>query len=249
MVSMTTDKHMKLANPLYYPLPVLASAIALVLGVRLVKLPSVIVLSLSAVVATSLASWRKSQEPETLNLDNPELERELQSVRQQARLVAQKANDLRSEAAKLLTSSVQMELLVAVQYTCDRAAELPAKIDQMARRLQGSDSLLSVSELQQQLVEVQSKLRSSSGVAKQHLSQLAESLKRNIQLAQQGQDTRTAQIVSFSRIIQDSAGVLQQLQNKLRTSDLSESEQLRELQLLSAELSSLQENVDFLVSK
>jgi hypothetical protein len=42
---------------------------------------------------------------------------------------------------------------------------------------------------------------------------------------------------------------LQQLQNKLRTSDLTNSEQVNELQSLSAELNSFQENVDILVSK
>jgi hypothetical protein len=164
--------------------------------------------------------------------------------------LAEKAEILRQEANQLLTTdSSQLELLTAVQYACDRAIDLPAKINQFAGQLQSPNSLLSISELQQQLLEVQTKQRSSSGVARQHLDQLAESLKRNIQLAQQGQDTRTAQITSLYTLIQDAAGVLQQLQNKLRTSDLTNSEQVNELQTLSAELNSFQENVDILVSK
>jgi hypothetical protein len=99
------------------------------------------------------------------------------------------------------------------------------------------------------LAEVQQKLRSSSGIAKQHLGQLAESLKRNIQLAQEGQDTRLAQIVSLSTQIQDFAGVLQQLQTKLHTADLTDAEQITQLQALSDEMGSLRDNMYLLVSK
>jgi hypothetical protein len=195
------------------------------------------------------ASYLKSREPESFELDNPELERELIAVKNSALALVGKANDLKIEAKKLLNDSFQIELLSAVQFSCDRAVELPAKIDILARRLQGSNALLSVQELQQQLTEVQQKLPASSGVAKQHLNQLAESLKRNIQLAQEGQDTRLAQVVSLSTQIQDFAGVLQQVQTKLHSSDLTDSEQILELQALSDELSSLRDNVYLLVRK
>lgn len=240
---------MKLVNPLYYPLAVLVGGIALVVGVRVAQLPSLVMLPVAAGVATAGASLLKSREPETFNLDNPELERELQAVRTAARLLAERANALRLEATKLLTDSFQVELLASVQYACDRAGELPAKIDQLARRLYGGDSLLSVSDLQQQLVNVDVQIKSSSGVAKEQLQQLYASLQRNIQLAQQGQDAREAQVVSLSTLIQDSAGVLQELQNKLRNADLNDSAQTMELRSLSDELKSFQENVDLLVSK
>ncbi|MGK7873009.1 MAG: hypothetical protein AB4426_06775 [Xenococcaceae cyanobacterium] len=239
---------MKLANPLHYPLAVLAGGIVLFVSVRFVKLPSMVMLPVAAAIATAGAAVLKSKESETLNLDNPALERELQSVQQQAKLLAEKAETLRTESEKMLTSSTQLELLTAVQYACNRAGELPAKIDRLSHRLHGSDSLLSVEELDQQLAEVQAKQRNSSGVARQKLNQLAESLQRNIRLAQQGEDARQAQVISLSTLIIDSAGVLQQLQNRLRTSNLSDSEEIRELQSLSDELSSIQENVDLLVS-
>ena len=240
---------MKLANPLYYPMAVLAGAITLVAGVRVAQLPSVVMLPAAAAIASVGASLLKSREPETFNLDNPELERELQSVRTSAKVLADKANVLRLEAAQLLTDAFHIELLASVQYACDCAGELPTKIDQLARRLQGGDSLLSVSDLQQQMALVQEKLRSSTGVASVQLTKLAESLRRNIQLARQGQDARQAQVVSLSTLIQDSAGVLQELQNKLRNFDLTDSAQTTELRALSDELSSFQENVDLLVSK
>ena len=239
---------LKLANPLNYPLAVLIGGIILFVGVRLVKLPSIVMLPTSVAIAFAGASVQKSREPERLNLGNPALERELESVKQQANKLAQKAENLRAEAEKLLTSSTQIGLLSAVQYACDRALELPAKIDQLARRLYGSDSLLSVSELQQQLGEVQTKQQRSSGIARQQLNQLSESLQRNLRLARQGQDARQAQVISLSTLITDSAGVLQQLQNRLRTSDLNNSEQIQELRSLSEELSSFQENVDLLVA-
>jgi paraquat-inducible protein B len=239
----------KLANPFYYPVAVLAGGVVLVLGVRFIQLPSIVMLPVAASITIGGASFLKSREPEYLELDNPELEREITAVKNSALALVNRSNDLRIEAKKLLTDSFQVELLAAVEISCDRAVELPAKIDNLARRLQGSNSLLSVSELQQQLTEVQQKLQSSSGVAKQHLSQLADSLQRNIKLAQEGEDTRLAQVVSLSTQIQDFAGVLQQLQTKLHSSDLTDSQQINELQELSDELISLQENVYLLVRK
>ena len=240
---------MKLVNPLDYPIAILAGGIVLIVGVRFADVSSKIMLPVAAGISIAGASFLQFREPKYLNLNNSELEREIMEVRFSALTLANKANDLRIEAKKLLTDSFQTELLATVQMSCDRTQELPAKIDNLAWHLQGSNSLLSVSELQRQLTEVQQKLQSSSGMAKQHLSQLAESLKRNIQLAQEGQDTRLAQIVSISTQIQDSAGVLQRLYNQLHSSDLTDSEQINQLQLVSDELSSLQENIDLLFRK
>jgi hypothetical protein len=239
---------MKLANPLYYPLAVMSGGIILFAGVRFLNLPSVLMLPISAAVAVAGAATLKSRQSTSLNLNNPGLEMELQSVRQQARVLADKAISLQVEAGKLLTGISDMELLVAVQYSCDRAAELPVKIDRMVLRLQGDDSLLSPQELQRQLDEVKAKISSSRGVAKEQLMELSKSLARNIQLARQGEDARQAQTISLSTVIQDSAGVLQQLQNKLRTADLTNSEQTRELRELSESLRSFQESADLLIS-
>ncbi|MGF1478572.1 MAG: hypothetical protein ACFB4I_03665 [Cyanophyceae cyanobacterium] len=236
-----------IANPLRYPIAVLAGGIVLFVGVRLLQLPSAAMLPASAAIACLGSAFLKSREPERINLGNPALEQELQSVQQQAHRLAQQAESLRAEAEKLLTSSTQIDLLVAVQYACDRAIELPQKLARLVRRLHGADSLLSPQDLQQQLQEVQEKQRHSSGVARQQLDRLAESLRRNLTLARQGQDARQAQVISLSTLITDSAGVLQQLQNRLRTSDLQDSEQIQELRSLSEELSGFQENVDVLV--
>ncbi|GAX35317.1 hypothetical protein [Nodularia sp. NIES-3585] len=240
---------MKLANPLYYPIAVLAGGISLIVGVRFVQLPSVIMLPVAAGIAAAGASYLGYREPKSFNLKNPELERELQGVKTSALALLKQANELTLEAKRLLTDTFHVELLAAIEISCDRAVEIPAKIDNLAQRLQGSNALLSGSELQQQLTQVQQKIKSSSGVAKQHLDQLAASLQRNINLAQEGQDIRLAQIVSLSTQIQDYAGVLQRLQTKLHTADLTDSEQINQLQLLSEEMVSLQENVYFLVQK
>ena len=71
----------------------------------------------------------------------------------------------------------------------------------MVKRFDSSDSLLSVKDLQQQLVAVQNKLQSSSGIARENLNQLTKSIQRNIQLAQQGQDVRIAQVVNLATSI------------------------------------------------
>jgi hypothetical protein len=238
-----------IANPLYYPLSVLAGAVVLFTSVRLVNLPNVFAVPLAIAVAMGGAALQKARLPTTPDLENPALERELLLARQQARELAAQANTLRAEADRLLTEANQLDLLSTVQYACDRAEELPSKIDHLSRRMQGSDSLLAVDELEKQLREVDSKLHSSSGIAQEQLHRLADSLRRNIQLAQQGQDARQAQVVSLSTLILDSAGVLQSMQNQLRTVDLEDNSQTQELRLLSDELRQFQENVDLLVAR
>jgi len=240
----------KLQNPLNHPICVLAGSVVLVVGVRFFGLSNGVVLPAAAAATTASAVVLNPREPDSQKLLKQQLRNELQVMQNAGKSLVKKAEVLCQEANQLLTrGSFQLELLVAVQEACDRAIELPLKLDQFARRLQGVDSLLSKSELQQQLLEVQAKQRTSSGVARQHLDRLADSLQRNIQLAGEEQNLRIAQIVNLYTLIQDSAGVLQQLLNKLRTADLSNSEQVEELRSLSAKLNSSQEKVDILVSK
>jgi chromosome segregation ATPase len=239
---------MKLANPLNYPIAVLVGAIALVAGARVAKLPPVVMIPVAAMIATGGAIALKARAPERFNLGNPALERELQAVQQQAQALATKANELRSEASRLMTEANQMELLVAVQYACDRASELPAKVTHLAQRLQGGDSLLSVQELQQQLNAATARRNASQGIARRQLDKLIDSLQQNLTLARQGQDARQAQVISLSTLISDSAGVLQQMQNQLRTANLQDTQQSLELRSLSDDLKLFQENVDLLVS-
>jgi len=240
---------MKLANPLYYPLPVLIGAIVLVAGIRLVKLPSILVLPISGAIAIGGAALRKSQAPVSLNLNNPELETELLNLQKQAQTLKLKAADLQAESIRLLTRSTQMDLLATVQLACDHVQELPTKITQLAQRMQGPDSLLSVNDLQRQLAGVETRLQASSGVMREQLTKLATSLRQNIQLAQAGQDARQAQVASLSTLILDSAGALQKLQNCLRTADLADTEQTIELRTLSDELSSVQASLDLLIEQ
>lgn len=239
----------KLVNPLQYPVAVLAGGILLVGGVRIANLPSFVMLPVAAAIATGGSSWLQTREPNWTLLENPQLERELQGIRQQAKLLADRAEQLRNEASQLLIESRQMDWLVNVQVVCDRALELPFQIDELSKRMRGSDSLLSPEELQKQLSEVEKRISSSHGVAREQMLKLAESLKRNIQLARHGQDARQAQVLNLSTLIQDSAGVLQQIQNKLRTADLTDAAATMELQELSHELQSFQENVALLVEQ
>jgi len=239
---------MKLVNPLHYPLAVFLGGIVLVLGVRLGQLPNLIIIPTAAAIATGSALILNSKRTVSLNIDNPALVQEIQSVQQQAKLLAQKAEALRTEAKQLLADSSQLELLVAIEYACDRTGELPAKIDRLVQRLQGSDSLLSVTELQQQLTEVKTKKSKSSGVARQQLERLAIGLENNLKLARQGQDARQAQVISLATLAIESAGILQQLQNRLRTANLEDNEEIQELKSQIEELKSRQESVELLVA-
>lgn len=239
---------MKLANPLQYPLAVLAGGIFLVGGVRLGRLPSVVAIPGAVAIATVGAALLKAREPDTVELTNKELNREFQQVRQQAVDLGERADELSQEATQLLTASNQMELLGTVQYACDRTQELPQKIDQLALRMAGNDALLSVDDLSRQLKQAEIKVRNSKGIAQDQWGKLANSLKRNIALAQQGEDARQAQLANLSTLIAESGGVLQQLQNKLRTADLTSSVAAAELRDLSDEFKGFQENVDVLIA-
>ncbi|MEL6129772.1 MAG: hypothetical protein AAFN42_23585 [Cyanobacteria bacterium J06554_1] len=239
---------MKLANPLQYPLAVLAGGIFLVGGVRLARLPNVVAIPAAVAIAIGGAAVLKSREPDTVELTNKAINREFQQVRQQAVTLGTRADELNEEATKLLTASDQIELLGVVQYACDRTQELPTKIDQLALRLEGNDALLSVDDLEKQLKQAETKVRNSKGIAQEQWGKLANSLKRNIALAKQGEDARQAQLANLSTLIAESGGVLQQLQNKLRTADLTSSVAADELRDLSDEFKGFQENVDVLIA-
>ncbi|MEL6929713.1 MAG: hypothetical protein AAFO95_13875 [Cyanobacteria bacterium J06600_6] len=239
---------MKLANPLHFPLAVLAGGIILVAGTRLIQLPGYIALPGAAAIATGLAIPLKHKASQKINIDNPALAREIKSVKQQSQLLVTKATELRAEAQQMLTSANQLELLAAIEYAGDRILELPSKVNHLVQKLQGADSLLSPEELSAQLTEARQKAQQSSGVAKQQLEQLARSLENNLQLAQQGQDARQAQVVSLATLVTESAGVLQQFQNRLRTSNLNDSAEIMELKTITDELKGMQDNVDLLIS-
>lgn len=239
----------KFANPLYYPTAVLIGGVILVIGVRFIGLSSKIILPTAAAATVGSAAALKLREPDEQKLAKKQLEQELQVLKASSQQLAKKAEELRQEAQNLLTqSSSNLDLLVAVQAVCDRTIELPQKIANIAQRLPQQESLLSVNTLEQQLLEVKSKIRSSSGITRQNLEELAARLEQNIELAKTGQDTRQAKIISLSTAIQDSAGVLQQLQNKLRTADFNNSEDLQELRSLREELNRYQANLDILMS-
>ncbi len=239
---------MKLVNPLDYPWAVLAGGITLVVGIRLIQLPSYITLPTAAAIATGLAMPLKRQETQQIKLNNPELVKEMQLVKQQTKVLTEKAQELRTQAQQMLTLTTQLELLAAVEYACDRVLELPGKIDWLSQKLQGSDSLLSSTELKQQLAQVLILAKQSSGAAKQQLNQLATSLANNLELVHQGQDARQAQVVSLKTLVSESAGVLQRFQNRLLTSNLNNSTEINELQSLTQELKSMQDNVDLLIN-
>jgi hypothetical protein len=237
----------KLVNPLYYPVAVLVGGLTLFVGVRLGNLSSLVMIPVASGVAVAGASFLKSRECEVLELDNPALEREILAVKSSALALANQANEMRLEVQKLLPDTFHVELLTTISMSCDRADELPGKLDKLVVNLHHTNSLLSIEALQQQLTEVKKKLPSSSGVAKRHLNQLADSLKRNVKLAQEGEDTRLGRIINIATLIQDFSGVLQKLQTRLRTSDLNDAEQINGLQLIADELGSLADNLDLVV--
>jgi chromosome segregation ATPase len=239
----------KFANPLEYPLAVLIAGVVLVVGVRVLGLPNLLILPTSAALAAGGAIFLKSREPDEGELARRQLQQELQDVKSLAATLARQAEILREEANQLLASSLdfQLDLLVTVQRACDRAVEFPLKIEQLSQKISAKESLLSVADLEEQLSGVNNKIKNSSGAARQQLEELAASLQRNIQLAKQGKDSREAQVINLHTSIQNSAGVLQQLQNRLHGADLNNLEEIKELKGLSDEFNSCQQDLEVLL--
>ncbi|MGF1590253.1 MAG: hypothetical protein ACFCU7_13600 [Pleurocapsa sp.] len=119
-------------NPLHYPLAILAGGITLVVGIRLIQLSSYITLPTAAAIAVGFAIPLSKKATQRINIDNPGLAKEIHSVKQQGKLLAKKAEELRTEAQQLLTSATQLELFAAVEYACDRVLELPGKIERLS---------------------------------------------------------------------------------------------------------------------
>jgi hypothetical protein len=242
---------MKLANPLRSPLSIFVAGVALIAGVRLAKIPIALMLPVSTVIATAGATLRQTREPKTLKLDNPALEAELLMVHRQAEVLAEGASKLRKDAAQVLTESAVSNVLATIQHSCDRAIELPIKIDQLAQRMQSNSSPLSIADIQAQLADVEAKQQSSVEGVRAQLEKIADNLQRALQLAQEGQDARQVQVAGLSALILEFLGVLQEMQAKLRSINLSggllEGAQALELRSLSEELGVFQENVDRLV--
>ncbi|MEB3162520.1 MAG: hypothetical protein VKK80_04775 [Prochlorothrix sp.] len=240
----------KEVNPLDYPLALLLGGLVLVLGVRGLQLPSIVVLPVAGGVAGAGAIVRRNQEPEQLNLGDPALEGHVQAAVAQAANLAAQAERLRREAGDRLTESHQLDLLVAVQLVCDQAQDLPQKIKDMARKLHKKDTIVSIKTLEQQLKQAQAQKQQCSGDAQKQWQKLIQSLQRNIELAQQGDDVRQAQIISLSNLILETLEVLQQLQLQLHQSNLSSTHATNAAPLssLSETLTQCQKNLDLLTS-
>ncbi|MGK7913637.1 MAG: hypothetical protein AB4050_19455 [Synechococcus sp.] len=238
-----------LANPLKYPLATLAGGVLLVVGARGLNVTPPVLVPVAIASSVGAATVLKQRDPTSIQLDNPQLARELLDIRQSAVALAEKAEGLQAESRHQMgDDTFHVELLAAVELVCVRVAELPAKVDRLGQRFKGKDSLLSVDELQAQLHEVERRKSRSSGVAREQLDRLATTLDNNIQLARQGSDARQAQAIALSTMIHESAGMLQQLQNRLRTANLNDTSQVNELRSLSRDLEGVQENVDLLMA-
>jgi hypothetical protein len=233
---------MKLANPLSFPLAMLAGVVVLTAGIRVLQLPQVLVLPVAAGVALGTASWRQTQHPPSWGLSDPDLEAELQVAAQRAQQLVKLSTNLHEEGTKTLTQVEHIDLLVALQLACDRVQSLPLRVDQLARRLQ-QEQLLSWDELQQQRHQAQTRAEKSSGLIREQLIRMVASLDQNIHLLEQGQDSRRAQVASFSTLLLDMAGLLQALQNQMKNIPLTVAD-LQDMQALTQELRSLQNTID-----
>lgn len=237
----------KPTNPLNYPLAVLAGGIVMIIGGRFAQIPPALMIPIGVILATGGAVVLRSREPERLNLGDAVLEQEILQVKQSALALTSRAEALRQEAARILIEPNQMDLLIAVQFACDRTVELPSRIDEIGRRMGGNQALLSVTDLERQLQQVMEKRRNlTSEAGRAQLYKVEESLRQNLEIAKEGQDSRQIQVANLIQWVTESGGILQQMQNKMRS--MSSISEMNELQELSTQLNTYQESVDLLIS-
>ncbi len=234
---------LRLTNPLNYPLAIAGSMLILFAGVRIIGLPSFLVLPTSVIAGFLAAGFLHQREysRQSSSIGNESLAKELEGAKQEALNLIEKAEELRQEAQNLLREASQMDLLTSVEYMCDRILELPQKIEELSSRLSGDDTLLSLENLEAKLRENRIRQRNATGVALEKLKQIEMNLLRNIQLTKQAKSAREAQVFSVTNMITEAEGILQEIQNKLRTADLQNTSTLSELQELAQQLSELQE--------
>ncbi len=228
---------MLLINPLPYPTAIFGAA--LVVGVRVFWLPRWLML----VVALAGSYLLYQRERQRFPLADPALSREIRELRQQVAFLVQ--------AARLLVDAPDLDLLVAVQEVCQQVQNLPQAVEQRVQQLYQTDydAVLSVADLEKQLAQVRRQKQAVGQLAGAQLDQLAATLVRNLAYAQMGQDTRIAQITALVTLVPNTAGILQQLQNQLRTFDIQNQEQLHQLHHLNETLQGFEQQMTMLVSR
>jgi len=240
-----------LVNPLHHPTAIFGAALVLVVGVRLFALPRWLMLLVAVGIALGgswVLHWRERQQSP---LDDGALSREIRELRQQVGFLVQAAQKVQAQASRLLVDAPDLDLLVAVQEVCNQVQTLPQAVDQRVQRLYQTrfDGVLSVEDLEKQLAQVRRQKRRVGQLAGAQLDQLEATLVRNIQYAQMGQDTCIAQVTALMTLIQNTAGILQQLQNQLRTFDIHNQQQLQELRSLSETLQGFERQMTILVTR
>lgn len=238
----------KLTNPFDYPIAILVGGIVLVAGVRLLKTPNLVILPTAAIVATATAMYCKSREPDPEKAAQREVERELTNLKASGRSVAEKAEAVRREAGQLLGHDADyLDLLVRIEETCSPIAEIPTRIEALGERLSRNNSVLSLAELDADLRSAQELLANATGIARQQAGELVESLERNRELAGTGASVNLAKLLNLRVILQNTAGILQELQNQMRLLNRPDLDRVREVEELCERLQSAQNNLDILI--
>jgi hypothetical protein len=240
----TKSKPLTLANPLHYPLAILIAGAILVISARLLRLSPFVALPGAAIVAIAGATGLKRREPEAPL--PPGLARDLQTLGQQVESLSIQAESLRTEASQRLTQADQLDGLVLVQELCDRAQELPQRIAVLSDQVQDDRALLDRGSLQQQLQEANARMQASTGAAREQWQRLSQGLSRNLELARQGQDARQAQVLNLTNLVVDAGGVLQRVQNQLRSADFKGVSELDNLRALGDQFVAIHDTLDLL---
>jgi predicted membrane chloride channel (bestrophin family) len=223
---------MKLANPLHYPLAVLAGAGVLFVGVRVADLPDYVAIpsAIGVAIAGSTYIQSRSRHPQ------------LKDIKAVGASLSAQSRQLQADAVKLVRAGDRIDLLAQVESICDRALSLSLKIETLS--LPQTDESKTAEELarvQAKLTEVRQKAKNSSGKIAAYWKDLADTLESHATSLKEGKTVEEERVVALTSMAYKAKAALQRLDNWLKAP--KESDDLAAIEL---ELQSLDTGFDLL---
>lgn len=242
---------MKWVNPLSQPLAVAGGALVLLGGVLVLAQPLWVMALASMLVAFGISNLMVEfkKPPPALPPTPINFTPEQQALLEHARDLARRSSRLEKEAEVLLANTEQLELFGAIRVACALAQELPTHIETALLQMGDGTSLLAEEPLLAKLREVDGRIVNSSGVAREQWLRLQTRLRENLELAREGKSAQEAQTAQLTGMIVEAEGVLQSLQNRIRSANLADANESLELRNLCDELSGVQETLSAMVSR
>jgi predicted membrane chloride channel (bestrophin family) len=223
---------MKLANPLHYPLAVLAGAGVLFVGVRAVDLPPYVAIpsAIGVAIAGSTFIQSRSRQPQ------------LKDIKAVGASLSTQSRQLQADAVKLVRAADRIDLLAQVESICDRALSLSLKVETLSLpETDGSKTAEELARVEAKLTEVRQKAKTSTGKIAVSWQELADTLTFHVNSLKEGKTVEEERVIALTSTAYKAKAALQRLDNWLKAPKESD-----ELEAIDLEFQSLHTGFDLL---